>query len=58
MFVWLVVVGVLRVGRSVAGGEGEEGVGGPVVFEALIAEELGAIGLDMSKVTTFQSALH
>jgi hypothetical protein len=49
---------LLRVGRSVAGGEDEEGVGGLVVFKALVAEELRAIDPDMSKATALPSALH
>jgi hypothetical protein len=34
---------MLRVEGSVPGGEDEERVGGPVVCEALVAEQLGAI---------------
>jgi hypothetical protein len=49
---------MLRVGESVVGGEDEEGDGGPVILETLVAEELGAIDLDMSKITKFQSAVH
>jgi hypothetical protein len=49
---------VLRAGRSVTGGEDEDGVGGSVVFEALLAEELRAMDPDMGKVTTVQSTLH
>jgi hypothetical protein len=49
---------VLRIGRSVACSEDQEGPGGPVISEALIAEELGALDSDMSKVTKLQSAQH
>jgi hypothetical protein len=49
---------VPRVGWSVACSEDQEGTGGPVISKALIAEELGALDPDMSKVTKLQSAQH
>jgi hypothetical protein len=48
---------VLRVRWSLTGGEDEERVAGPVVFEAFVGEELGAIGRDMIKITILESAL-
>jgi hypothetical protein len=42
---------VLRIRRSIACSEDQEGAGGPVIFEALIAEEPGVLDPDMGKVT-------